>query len=127
MSTVELPLSRIPLNQPVSVASECGPLVVIRGSNGVFAYQDRCPHAFWPLSGGEICQGVLECPGHGWEFDIETGQCLNAPAYCLNAVDVAIEGETVRLLPRADRMLSPAGTASACPANEKQSTNECLR
>jgi nitrite reductase/ring-hydroxylating ferredoxin subunit len=73
------------------------PLVVIRTGGEVFAYHDRCPHAFWPLSEGALSAGVLECPGHGWEFDVATGRCLNAPANCLTAVTVTVEGDIVRL------------------------------
>jgi len=72
-------------------------LVVVRSGAEVFAYYDKCPHAFWPLSEGSLNNSVLECPGHGWEFDIKTGRCLNAPVYCLTPVLVTLEGDTVRL------------------------------
>lgn len=123
MPAVELPLARIPLNEPMQVATEQGPLLVMRSSQGVLAYEDRCPHAFWPLSNGEVCESVLECPGHGWKFDLETGRCLNVPAYCLSAVKVTIEGETVRLHPRTDNALSAAASVSS--ANENH-LGECL-
>ena len=55
-----------------------------------FALANRCPHAGGPLCQGRIValvqsdgpghyrlarqQEFLRCPGHGWEFDIRTGQ-----------------------------------------------------
>ena len=72
-------------------------LVAIRSAAGIFAYEDVCPHAFWPLSDGVAQNGVLECPGHGWEFSVENGRCLNAPAYCLTPVSVNVQGEMVLL------------------------------
>jgi nitrite reductase/ring-hydroxylating ferredoxin subunit len=97
MPIIELSLTEIPLNTPIRVSADSMPVVVVRTTVGVFAYEDKCPHAFWPLSNGEINQGVLECPGHGWEFSVETGKCLNAPAYCLNAVAAMVERDKVRL------------------------------
>jgi len=99
--TTEVPTT-IPLatmrEDSLSLVSHQGvPLVVIRTRGEVFAYHDRCPHAFWPLSEGTLSNGVLECPGHGWEFDVATGRCLNAPANCLTPVAVTVVGDTVRL------------------------------
>jgi nitrite reductase/ring-hydroxylating ferredoxin subunit len=97
MQTIELRLQEIPLNAPFHVKHEGTDIVVIRSSEAVTAYLDVCPHASWPLSKGEVIDGVLECPGHGWEFQIETGRCLTAPAYCLTAVAVIVDGDCVRL------------------------------
>jgi UDP-MurNAc hydroxylase len=38
-----------------------------------------CPHRQADLTVfGEVCDGVLTCHLHGWQFDLETGQCLTA-------------------------------------------------
>src|SRR5262249_7703633 len=87
----------IPTDRLLRVERDGATLVVIRLSEGVFAYHDRCPHAYWPLSQGTLNNGVLECPGHGWEFDVETGRCLNAAAYCLIPIGVMREGDSVGL------------------------------
>ena len=72
-------------------------LVVIRTEGQISAYENVCPHAFWPLSDGSVWNGVLECPGHGWEFSVASGRCLNAPAYCLTPISVTVQGEAVQL------------------------------
>jgi nitrite reductase/ring-hydroxylating ferredoxin subunit len=84
-------------NIPVRVEREGMKLVVIRTQAGIFAYEDVCPHAFWPLSEGTVQDGALECPGHGWEFRVEDGRCVNAPAYCLTPIAVRVEGGEVVL------------------------------
>jgi nitrite reductase/ring-hydroxylating ferredoxin subunit len=84
-------------NVPVRIEHEGMSIVLLRTPSGVFAYEDVCPHAFWPLSDGSVQDGVLECPGHGWEFSVESGRCLNAPAYCLTPIAVSVQGETVLL------------------------------
>lgn len=97
MPNAELSLAELPFDSLVRVDQEGANLVVIRSEGQVFAYQDRCPHAFWPLSRGSLAGNVLECPGHGWEFDVQTGRCLNAPAYCLTPVAVTVKGDAVSL------------------------------
>jgi len=38
-----------------------------------------CPHRKADLSVfGEVCDGVLTCTLHGWQFDLDTGACLTA-------------------------------------------------
>lgn len=51
--------------------------IAIFNVNGQFyAVKDPCPHAGHPLSNGHIIQNVLSCPGHNWQFNLETGKCI---------------------------------------------------
>ena len=61
-------LGRRPLR--VVVAGE--PVVFFRdGQGGVGALVDRCPHRGAALSLGRVApDGTLECPYHGWRFDV---------------------------------------------------------
>ena len=97
MPLINLLLSELPLNKAVRFEHESMALVVTRTPEGVTAFEDVCPHAKWPLSGGMVEDGVLICDGHGWEFSLKTGRCLNAPAYCLSAVSITQGTDTVRL------------------------------
>ena len=40
-----------------------------------FALKDICPHAGVELHSGRIVDGQIECPAHGWRFDLRTGEC----------------------------------------------------
>jgi len=31
------------------------------------------------LAGGMLCNYVIECNRHGWQFDVRTGECLTVP------------------------------------------------
>jgi nitrite reductase/ring-hydroxylating ferredoxin subunit len=97
MPHVEIALSEIPINTPFRVEHEGLKIVVVRTESQVAAFEDACPHAFWPLSDGIVRDGVLECPGHGWEFRVSTGRCVNAPSYCLVAISVETDGPIVRM------------------------------
>jgi nitrite reductase (NADH) small subunit len=95
MPRIELKLNEIPRDKPFRVEHLKTPIVLIRDGNSVAAYLDRCPHAHWPLSEGEIDGRVLHCSGHGWQFDVVTGRCLNAPAYRLKPFSVSLFGDSV--------------------------------
>jgi nitrite reductase/ring-hydroxylating ferredoxin subunit len=90
-------IAEVPLNIPIRVERDGMKLVILRTEFQISAYEDVCPHAFWPLSEGTLRDGVLECPGHGWEFSASTGRCLNAAAYCLTPVSLEVQRETIRL------------------------------
>ena len=66
--------------KPVTVNGEDLVLTVIDGK--VYAFEDNCPHADAPLSGGEIIDGKeVVCPVHGACFDIKTGDVKEGPAF----------------------------------------------
>ncbi len=43
------------------------------------ALLDQCPHRGARLSLGQVCEGALQCPYHGWTFQ-GNGQCIAVPA-----------------------------------------------
>ena len=54
---------------------------LVRVGQSVHAMQDRCSHAEFPMSDGEMVDDhVIECPLHGAQFDVRDGQVLEAPA-----------------------------------------------
>ena len=112
MPHIELLISELPLEKAIRVEQDGMAAVVIRTQGGIRAYEDVCPHALWPLSGGPVKDGVLECDGHGWEFNIATGRCLNAPAYALTAVPLMLNGDTVRL-----EWTPKRGTSAPCASS----------
>jgi UDP-MurNAc hydroxylase len=54
--------------------------VLVEASTGRFAVSRYCPHAGEDLTeGAVIVDGkTLRCLGHNFEFDLETGECINA-------------------------------------------------
>ncbi len=38
------------------------------------ALDGRCPHQGGPLGEGNLCDGALRCPWHGYDFDLKTGK-----------------------------------------------------
>ena len=66
--------------QPLGVSLLGQALVLWRDGQGQLqAWADRCPHRGAQLSLGRVCQGQLECPYHGWQFE-GSGHCVRVPA-----------------------------------------------
>jgi nitrite reductase/ring-hydroxylating ferredoxin subunit len=41
------------------------------------AHSAICPHLLGPLTDTDLSAGALRCPWHGYEFDLESGECIN--------------------------------------------------
>lgn len=55
-------------------------IVLARTAGGYRAFDDHCPHRGGPLSDGALVCGSVQCPWHGSQFDVETGQVEAGPA-----------------------------------------------
>jgi nitrite reductase/ring-hydroxylating ferredoxin subunit len=48
-------------------------IALFRVGDAVYAMENRCPHANYPLSEGQLRGPIVICPAHGWDFDVRTG------------------------------------------------------
>jgi nitrite reductase/ring-hydroxylating ferredoxin subunit/uncharacterized membrane protein len=55
-------------------------VAVGRTGKGYVAFQDRCTHKGGPLSDGVLMCGTVQCPWHGSQFDVHTGEVKAGPA-----------------------------------------------
>ena len=73
-------------------------IAMFRIGDDVYAIGDRCSHAEASLAEGEVWDMSVECPRHGSEFDLRTGQPGALPATVpVPTYDVTIEDGTVYL------------------------------
>lgn len=69
---------------PVARTLLTQPIVLFRGADGQpVAMADRCPHREGRLSRGQVVDGCLQCPYHGWTFNGE-GRCVRVPSNAAN-------------------------------------------
>ena len=47
---------------------------LVRQGGEIFALDGRCPHQGGPLGEGNLCEGALRCPWHGYDFDLKSGK-----------------------------------------------------
>ena len=83
----------------LKVSIEGRDIALVRIGDDVYAIGDTCSHADVSLSGGFVEAGdcALECPKHGAQFDLKTGEALTLPAVRpVPAYDVAVvDGDVV--------------------------------
>ena len=72
-------------------------LIVYRKGTQVTCVQNYCPHRGWTFDGGSLRNGILECPFHGYEFRLDTGECLTSPSLPLDLYPVRIRDGRVEV------------------------------
>ena len=55
-------------------------IVIARTDHGYVAFDDRCSHKGASLAGGAMICGTVQCPWHGSQFDVKTGEVKAGPA-----------------------------------------------
>ncbi len=64
-----------------SVSLETGKkIILIRDKDDVYALENCCSHDQGDLEGGQVYDGLVECPRHGALFDVCTGEAKGLPA-----------------------------------------------
>jgi nitrite reductase/ring-hydroxylating ferredoxin subunit len=66
-------------------------VVLVHGSSGIRAFEDRCGHMSAPISIGTFKSGVLKCALHAAVFDAETGAVRGQPQMHMPAAQLPPE------------------------------------
>jgi 3-phenylpropionate/trans-cinnamate dioxygenase ferredoxin subunit len=91
-------LDQLPRDRGVRVTIGDHRIAMFRIADEVYAIGDRCSHAEASLSEGEVWDTTVECPRHGSEFDLATGEPGALPATVpVPVYPVSIEDGTVYL------------------------------
>ena len=73
-----------------------GRAIAVANVEGTFrACVNACPHADGPLGEGSLEGGLLTCPYHGWQFDLESGACPTNPEVTLTTYEVQVVEDAV--------------------------------
>lgn len=73
-------------------------LAVFNVDGTIHAINNTCCHREGPLGEGELEGNIVTCPWHGWRYNVTTGACINNPSAKVEAYQVKIEGEDVKIL-----------------------------
>lgn len=63
----------------------------------VSCFDNQCAHLGMPLEMGEVQDGVIKCPYHGFQYLLQTGECLTAPEVQLKVHAVKVTGARVHV------------------------------
>jgi 3-phenylpropionate/trans-cinnamate dioxygenase ferredoxin subunit len=73
---------------------------IVNCNGAILAVEDRCSHDDGDLMEGDVDEETctVECPRHGSEFDLRTGQPLNLPAYVpIETYPVTVEDGVIKV------------------------------
>jgi len=75
-----------------------GVRIALFNVNGTFyAVDNTCPHAGGPLGEGYLTGAIVECPWHGWAFDVKTGERHGNPDFTVACCHVRVVGNHVQI------------------------------
>lgn len=76
-----------------------------------YAIDDACPHARASLAGGDLAEGNVACPLHGWQWNLRTGEPVHPGDPCVQIYEVRQYGDEV--------FVRLPNTPARLPASEK--------
>ena len=73
-------IADLKLNQMRLIHVEGNRIVIAKTEDGYVAFSDHCTHRGGSLAGGAMICGTVQCPWHGSQFDVKTGDVKGGPA-----------------------------------------------
>lgn len=71
-------------------------VIAVRSTSGeVRVFQGTCPHQQRTLADAYVCDDVLTCSAHMWEFDMHTGEGINGTLSRLAPYPTKVDGDDV--------------------------------
>jgi nitrite reductase/ring-hydroxylating ferredoxin subunit len=71
-----VPENAVRQDQITAVEIEGRPIILTRAGGAIHAVSALCPHAAADLRLGFLYRGRLECPNHGYRFDVQSGRAV---------------------------------------------------
>jgi Fe-S cluster biogenesis protein NfuA/nitrite reductase/ring-hydroxylating ferredoxin subunit len=72
-------------------------ILLSRRGSIVTCFQNACAHLGLALDDGDVTDGIITCPYHGFRYDLASGECLTAPAVQLQPHAVRVIGSRVEV------------------------------
>jgi nitrite reductase (NADH) small subunit/3-phenylpropionate/trans-cinnamate dioxygenase ferredoxin subunit len=82
-------------------------VAVFNDGGDYHAIDDLCPHMGASLAAGELREGVVACPWHGWRFRACDGTWCDNPRIKTDHFEVRVVGDEIQVLvpPRPPRVV----------------------
>ena len=87
----------VPPGQGRTIRVDGKQIALFNVSGEFYAIDDGCPHMRASLSCGVVKDKTVLCGWHGWQFDLESGDCLNVGWAKVGRYDVAVRGSDIFL------------------------------
>lgn len=90
-------VSDIPEGGIKAVVLDGEKLLLSRRGSIVTCFTNACAHLGLALDDGDVEDGIVTCPYHGFRYDLSSGECLTAPAVQLEPHAVRVVGARVEV------------------------------
>jgi nitrite reductase (NADH) small subunit/3-phenylpropionate/trans-cinnamate dioxygenase ferredoxin subunit len=101
-------VSEIPPGTGRTVEVEGVWIAVFNLSGTFYAIDNACPHAGGPLGEGKLCGTDVECPWHGWKFNIISGERVGNPNFQVARCDVQVMDGQIKISLPAELRFPPS-------------------
>ncbi|MEH2179418.1 NifU family protein [Nostoc sp.] len=88
-------IEQVPEFSVLAVQLAGSSLILHRQGITVRCYRNACTHLGSALDQGKVENGIITCPSHGFQYKLETGECLTAPDVSLESYPVKIKDDKV--------------------------------
>lgn len=88
-------IDQVPEFSVLAVQLAGNSLILHRQGITVTCYRNACIHLGSSLDKGKVENGIITCPSHGFQYKLETGECLTAPDVSLQSYPVKIKDDKV--------------------------------
>ncbi len=89
LKTVDL--HDIPEGEILTMEVDGSDVILSRNGSVVSCFANACAHLGMPMDMGEVDDGIITCPHHGFQYDLKSGECLTAP-------EVQLQPHAVRVI-----------------------------
>ncbi len=72
--------------------------IIKREDGSFYAIEVGCKHQGADITKGKIKNDIAICPRHKWQYNLETGECLNHKSPKLRKYDLKIIGDDIKIL-----------------------------
>lgn len=87
-------LAEVPTGHVLAMKVEGKSIILHRQGDLVTCFHNACSHLGVPIDSGEQQQNLLTCPYHGFQYCLDTGECLTSPETPLQRYPVQVrEGQ----------------------------------
>jgi len=90
-------LDELPPGSCLSVEKEGQGIALCNSGGTIYALDNTCPHAGGPLGEGSVDGDVVECPWHGWRFNLRTGERSENADISVGCFEVRVVGQEIQV------------------------------
>lgn len=82
----------------LSVEAAGAGIALFNVNGTIYALDNTCPHAGGPLGEGLLEGDIVECPWHGWRYDVKTGERLENHDFKVACYQVHVVDNEIRVI-----------------------------